>query len=986
MTAWKKWNIQTWNDRLLAHFFRINDELSSPVIVLLVTAEELARAAGDTVASPDEIRDAFVSAVCNGIGHWASLIEDATDYEGWPASPHWVSPPRFVAHLLFTCVAASESSDELGDEGSFVSRLRLLTQNQLPDHSLQWLPTLWEHLRRWLASNEGRYRPLVLPNPGNFTRIGYTTRLAFPDRRDQLHLSELLGPADLLGSEPPVGKVLSLIASDRGRFKRSFLLAFDEFRLLFDTAARTTTSQLGEHRFWAAVREAALRGRGEVDIANGARFSLLGEEAEDRLELFAVCDRPAEGDGYELVDLHGLYGDWKYVVVQKATGLLETSEVGNIVSRIFEGSLSLAHLSTFVTQGVLPFFTGLHGLLELADRDHLDEATTVLARTSLTSDLLRMFGSTAEVRPSRYEGWTQLHGLKLRTLPSESFDGTAMSRTWLLHEALIPTSIRLRGGIRADDGWLGVCEVLPRVVVAGGSVVFLSSDTERVQLQKVSEDIWTFPMRDLAGEFTLVAPLEGREHFRRIRFYSAPASEHVKLPTDPSSWITEEINGTDSLLSTIPLSSDSVTTDVEGFCERIAYLGNDVGAFVQTSAGSTWQVTHFAGKFVGARGAIRGQLAIPTSRIESANARRRWRKMLFESMPSSSDAGFKDARQNVRARAINCTDLPARDLEQTIPDMSALGFPAPSAKVDRLVRVIVGRASMRAGIEFKEWSDLVRAVLNIDQSLFKFVTRAWMEVGLIDVVSSARWRRRTVFARPAQFVVFKSGEQIGATLLGLSLMSAVDEVRRLSSSFGVHFEERRSVSSLVPSTIALRVANVDSLQRLADACGISVSWLDLWGAIQSRASRHDGTAAPPDHYESAGRWSKWALRDVDEPTLFFEHRVRPDRPDYWIASHNGRRIWSYELNVVRAWGASFLGKPVVVPRPPQMIEANYAFLPLPFARAISILGAGLPGPPDKGNYCYPTGNAALNDLIIAAVSKTFDASKLSAFSAEKQNG
>jgi hypothetical protein len=48
-----------------------------------------------------------------------------------------------------------------------------------------------------------KFRPLLLPNPGSLTRIGYTVKLAFPDRRDQKQLSELLGRAGLLGHEPP---------------------------------------------------------------------------------------------------------------------------------------------------------------------------------------------------------------------------------------------------------------------------------------------------------------------------------------------------------------------------------------------------------------------------------------------------------------------------------------------------------------------------------------------------------------------------------------------------------------------------------------------------------------------------------------------------------------------------------------------------------------------------------------------------------------
>jgi hypothetical protein len=125
---------------------------------------------------------------------------------------------------------ASKSSDELGDEASFISRLRDLTQDQLPDHSLQMLPRRWENLADWLAATPRKFRPLLLPNPGSLTRIGYTVKLAFPDRRDQKQLSELLDRAGLSGHEPPAGRVLTLVGSQRTRFRPSFLQAFDEFR------------------------------------------------------------------------------------------------------------------------------------------------------------------------------------------------------------------------------------------------------------------------------------------------------------------------------------------------------------------------------------------------------------------------------------------------------------------------------------------------------------------------------------------------------------------------------------------------------------------------------------------------------------------------------------------------------------------------------------------------------------------------------------
>src|SRR5687768_23149 len=142
MNDWRAWDLEEWNERLLRYFFSNHDETPQPVVVLLVTADELARVTADSDAVAHEVRDAFVEAVRTGVRRSNGLLEDAAAYPEWPKRPRWPTPPPFVAHLLFTCVAASESSDELGDEASFISRLRDLTQDQLPDHSLQMLPRL----------------------------------------------------------------------------------------------------------------------------------------------------------------------------------------------------------------------------------------------------------------------------------------------------------------------------------------------------------------------------------------------------------------------------------------------------------------------------------------------------------------------------------------------------------------------------------------------------------------------------------------------------------------------------------------------------------------------------------------------------------------------------------------------------------------------------------------------------------------------------
>ncbi len=717
MSKWKEWDLEEWNDRLLSYFFTNHDETSRPVVVLLVTADELARAAGDSEAVADEVRDAFVQAVRIGIRRSAGLIEDAIGYAEWPERPRWTSRPSFVAHLLFTCVAASESSDELGDEASFISRLRDLTEDQLLDHSLQMLPRLWEHLAGWLAADPRRFRPLLLPNPGSLTRIGYTVKLAFPDRRDQKQLSELLDRAGLLGHEPPAGRVVALVASQRSRFRPSFLQSFDEFRRLFESSAALGTPQLVQHRFWAAVREAALRGRGQAGFSDvRVRLSLLAEEEEDRLAVFAVADQRMESVDVGFVGLPIPYGPWHFAVVPNGEANLDADQLKLTSRAIFDGSLRLPSLSSHIEQGLVPFFLGSHGLLELAGQDQLREVDVALVRDGLVEDLLRVLDhSTATTRPSSYEGWVQVHRPMLRVIPSAKLDGTSLNRTWILHESLRPTFPRVVGGVRAEDGWLGAEEVLPSVVISGASSVVLKGGGRQISLNNVGDNTWAIPAQDLEGEFSVVASIDGAEYRHTIRFRSTPAIEAYKPPSDPEAWIVEQLGGTGTLATSIPLGTEVPSDDCEHLSERIAYLGPDVGTFVAGRGDAAWRVVRFAGELLGSRGSLRGEAAAPRNEVVSAHARRRWRKRLFDSA-AWLDPGFDEDRRRIKARTAAHARLPRVESEQLVPDLAQLRLPTPSKSADRLVRILCGRASSRSGIDRREWAAVV--------SVFSTSTRA----------------------------------------------------------------------------------------------------------------------------------------------------------------------------------------------------------------------------------------------------------------------
>lgn len=984
MSDWKSWNLERWNESLLAHFFRAFDDRSSPVVILLVTADELVRATGDARARADEVRSAFVEVVCTRIQRNGSLLEHASDYQGWPGAPRWEATPRFVAHLLFTCIAASESSEELGDEGRFVARLRDLTRNQLPEHSLPMLPRLWQNLAAWLATNVGRYRPLVLPNPGGLTRIGYTVKLAFPDRRDQRELSELLDRAGLSGHEPPVGRVLSLISSERRSFRPSFVSAFDEFRRLFACANKHSMLRLTEHRFWAAVRDAALRGRGQAGDSDLAiRVAFLAGEEEDRVALFTVADERADdGTIFAFSELPIAYGQWRYALVPPGAAALDAEQLERVVSGILEGKIRLPKISSLVEQGILPFVAAPHGLLELATgHDQLAEVTVALVREALLPDLLSLIGQHS-THPSSYKGWIQITQPRLRSLHTEEVERTALARTWILQQSLSPVLARFVGGVRTDDGWLGVAEVLPAVVAPGASGATLEGPSGSLGLTKSRDDCWSLPANDIVGEYTIAVAFDGAIERRTIRFHSTPVTESFKGATDPAGWITEGLRGT----GTLDEQNFSVETSVEDctrYCERAALLGPNVGQFVLTPDEAAWRLTHFAGKLLGAQARRRGEDAVPRQQVDNAHARRRWRTMLFDSIPDPSGSHFDEVRRQVRGYANN-RNLPRIDVKQAAPDIAPLRLSAPASSVERLVRVIAGRAAARAGLDWSEWAELTQRILGVDQRSLEHVTRAWMEAGLIDVASYARWWHRRVFARTPQLVAFRVGQGFGATLSGLTLPGTINEAQAAATRIGLLVEDRSSVSLFVPRSLALRAPNRQVLESFATSRLLPLRWVNL-AALKTSEPQHDGLAAPPDHYERTTRWHYWSLDSGQHPGVLVEHHMRRDRPDFWTTSAAGRSIWSYDLNVARGWSAALLGEPLVCVVGEAFLDARHAYLPLPLARVVSILGAGLSGPID-GKYRYATGTPQFRELVLDIVSRVFDPSRLAAKVAEQATG
>jgi hypothetical protein len=978
MSNWRDWSLTSWNERLLAHFFSYNEQ-SSPVIVLLVTAEELAHATGDVDANPTDVRKAFIQSVRSGVLRSKSLLENASDYSNWPFPPPKSEIPRFVAHLLFTCVAASESSSTLRDEGSFISRLRKLTGDQLPDHSLNILPKLWENLEKWLKVNEEQFRTLVLPEPGGLARIGYTIGLTFPDRRDQKQLSELLDVAELSGQELQMGKMLSLIATERSRFRPCFMQAFDDFQEKFKTSIGRSAS-LSNHRFWAAVREASLRGRGNSRVLKkSVRTSMLGDENDEFLSVFIVSEDISEIGTISFVELPCNFNNWRFAVVPKEDPTLNSEQLKQIVIDVLRDSIRLPKLSRYIDQGLIPFIVESHGLLEVAKQDQLGEISVALVRNDMVETLMRLINNdTVGVRPSIYQGWAQVHNPCLRVFQQSELEDTTLSRMWFLQESNIEKSIRIVGGIRADNGWLGLLEVHPYIVGSGGSKLVLRKNSENIAiLEKLDNGRWKLPPSDLTGQYTIVDEVQGSNHRLGILFHNMPFSEAFKSAKEPDAWIVEEVSGTGILSRSLPFTKNIQTNDCGKFCDRVAFLGRDTGIFVEDANIAAWKVTQFANSFFVEQGKIRGSDALPSFWATCAGSRRRWRKLLFKSKPKWSNPNCYDARQLVRQPSIYAR-FPRKETHNGVPNFASIQLPSPSKSTDRLVWIIASRASTLSGIGWRDWFELAKRVLGIEGALLHHVLRGWLENGLIDVASHARWRKRAIFARLPRLIAFCNGDYFGAVLSGLTLPTTMDNIYQTARSNGMLIEERLSVSPFVPKSLSFQAPDRKALETLASTCRLELQWVDLSCLERLDSSLHNGRDAPPLNYENSTSIDRWSLNVHEHSMVTVKRFWRRDRPDYWTVSRDNHQVWFYEFNLARIWGSTMLKEPAVTRVENQfLLNANHAFLPLPIARMLSIFGAGFSGPAGSA-YLYPIGNQKLIDYTTELMSQSFTLSRLEA--------
>lgn len=366
--SWESWSRYEWSKRLVdSHFLRSSGH-SSPVEFIDASGDALASCAGAPSAEAPQVREGFLDLIARS---------------GQKGSP-WrkldgQNPTDWYAYLVAAC-AIFIDSDQV-DERACIEPLvhRLGPTFEL---GLEQMPSLWKRLSLWLDGHSELYRALVLPDPGGWTRIGHTAKLAFPPKRDQLKIAEAMS-ASGIADDPTLAQALDVMRRMRTRLSGRMQDAIITFESLLARGA--SASELYDTALWSAVLSASRAVYQREEEAQGS-FGVLVFEEEDMAELSLV------GRAIPEYRLNG----WKPVSGFDPWTHVFGDESG--ITRLLNGDLSFGRLSRLCADGLVPLVN--NGYWELIPRGVDTHPTAAFA---LSRKIIARLDDTAGVdREARF--------------------------------------------------------------------------------------------------------------------------------------------------------------------------------------------------------------------------------------------------------------------------------------------------------------------------------------------------------------------------------------------------------------------------------------------------------------------------------------------------------------------------------------------------------------------------------------------------------
>jgi hypothetical protein len=934
--GWRNWNRFDWSEALLKHYFGASGT-TDPVRALVVVGEELVRVVGDPEAQSLEVESLLVERVLRGVG----------DNNFWfhAKTAAGSSKPHYLGHLITACLAATDLDD--GDENSYIARLADITGSARGDLNLEVMAELWRLLSGWLGAHSDAYRPLILPDPGGWTRIGYTVKLAFPSRRDQVALARVLSSCNLTVEDPPVGLVIdAVLAARRGAFSERFRSEFDAFRRNRDAAV--ASSLLRESPFWLAVRATA---DASVSEHSGAvHWALLALDDGFDLDLRVVSDGQVTGGPMETVELEEQIGRWTHEVKGD-------SSTDDPVAVVLDGACSLLGISQLVKGGLIPLVEELHGNLESSgQREVLPDAHSALVSDPLLPEVTSRFGSRrSRPRACGVEGWSFVEGLALRVAGSRELRSTPLKDCWILHESPSPTRIRTVGGVRVGSAWLGNPHLLPAFRAESAISMTARTGGVIIPLRRHGTDAWELPSEGFEGQLEVFAESSDQTLRTHMEFVRSPSSESFRVPGSPASWIYEDQARSRSFAHR--WSEDSTGIMEIAHAERTVYLGRDIGDFLDGPDGAAWAVVEF-----GSARIIRPLMSVaesmPRGQVLDPGARRRWRKKLRVDQATSCEPEVASTLRHIISNTSQQKDLP-------IVTGGADGRPVPAPnlrphpRLDDVVTATVAISNRQVGLDRRRFTALLCETLAVEPSASSLIVRAWQEAGLLDELVNVRWSGRKLLAVPPHFKVFRVTSGIRATLCGLSLAVTSTELASIAVGMGMTAASVEPSSPFVPKTTIVQADSLDQIAQLAAQRRLPLHFIPAAPLLS-----HDGRDLNGDPPRIGYRTEP---AEAIGETVKVARRWQRGAPSFWTIHTSEVTTWTHFFEAARFWARLLAGTLESDLRGPFDFTLGTTRMPLAAARWLSVIGGPRSGPtgPEPGDpYVYSAPTAASRTRLL----------------------
>lgn len=434
----------TWETLLTAHYLRSDGPFgASPIRSIDATPRELARAASEFQISDEKAAIYFLKAF--------SPSHDVPEVlRGFkkPFAP--AGTPGYFRYLVLSAYVPAIAVDEEMTR-NFRSRLGQVLGLSGAVENISELPALWRRLVRWCEARraEGKpYRRLILPDPGSWTLVGYSNRLAFPSWRDSERLARRIEEIGLSKVNTTKGSIAVLKHEiEFGGYSPPMREAFEDFRIRYQRGERL----LVQHRFWRLLEDVRAnldKSQSRKERSLHARLILtVGIDASDLdLELILGAELASQSSVAPVGRIGGPIAVVFGQILQTLGGVKEqTSEISRA---------AVSGLMLFVPQtwGMWQF-AGAAAVrteaLALIRSDHTDRASRLGIAYRSVCDGWSMTGMLA---PAAVEA---LVGAILRVPTSDRDDELA--------------DIAVVGGIRTGKAFLGRSATLPQVQVTASA-------------------------------------------------------------------------------------------------------------------------------------------------------------------------------------------------------------------------------------------------------------------------------------------------------------------------------------------------------------------------------------------------------------------------------------------------------------------------------------------------------------------------------------